>query len=344
MPVNIKLISQENVTLAEAIEKLDRAGLGVLLIVSENRKLVGLITDGDIRRSILRGVQLSDKIDRVMNQKFLSATVATSRRECLRILRDHRLRHLPIVDDKQELVNVVFLEDFKAESEGTPVVLMVGGEGRRLGELTRSTPKPMLPLGEKPILEHIIVHFKQQGFQNFYLCTNFQSDVIKEYFGDGGAWDAKINYTSESFSMGTAGALSLLKKELTRPFIVMNGDVITNVNFNSLLDFHGEVDGMVTMAAKDYSVNVPYGVVEAQGDQVTSLTEKPTYTYFTNAGIYVLNPATLNKIPEHQSFNMTDLVNSCLKDGEKVVVFPLHEGWTDIGRPEDYFAKKKDFE
>ena len=144
--------------------------------------------------------------------------------------------------------------------------------------------------------------------------------------------------------MGTAGALSLLKKELLRPFIVMNGDVITNVNFNSLLDFHAEFGGQVTMAAKDYSVSVPYGVVEAEGDKVTSLVEKPTYTYFTNAGIYVLEPIALNSIPEHQSFNMTDLVTACLKENSKVVVFPLHEGWADIGRPEDYFLKKKDFE
>jgi dTDP-glucose pyrophosphorylase len=343
MAILKSVVCQEMVPLAEGIRRLDQGGHGVLFIIDGKMKLLGLITDGDIRRAILKGVQLNDSVEQVMNRNFFSVQSPIKKSECAKILRERSRRHLPILDADGNLVDVYILDDSQAETDNTPIVLMVGGQGSRMGELTKHTPKPMLPLGGRPILEHIVRRCRDQGFHSFYLCTNHQSEIIQNHFQDGSSLGVQIQYTLETKVLGTGGALSLLKNKIDQPFIVMNGDVLTNVNLRRLLDFHSQFEGSLTLAAKDYSVEVPYGVIEVDGDEVKSLAEKPRYRYFTNAGIYVLDASTLQHIPDSTFFNMTDLVDKFIAEKKRVGVFPLHEGWIDIGRPEDYFNTEKTF-
>lgn len=323
-------------TILEAMQSIDQGGVGAVCLVDGDGHMLGIVTDGDIRKAILHGVDTKMPLSHIINRNYIYGDVSQSHESHLNKLRQHHRRHLPILDSQGHLVDIVILDEVSFQRIDTLVVLMVGGLGSRLGALTTDCPKPMLKIGNKPILERIIEKFIQQGFYRFVLCVNYKADIIKKYFNDGTDLDVQIMYTEEEQRMGTAGALGLLAEKPTSPFIVMNGDLMTDINYKSLLEFHEQQSSIATMAVRQYDLHIPYGVIEHQGSVISGIKEKPVYSYYINAGIYVLDPKAFDYIPENKYFDMTSLFARFIANKEKTSLFPTCEHWLDIGRPEDY--------
>jgi len=332
----ISLTIQSDGDLLSAIKHLDEGGMGVLFVVDSLGRLNGMITDGDIRKAMINGIQLNDPLSVAMNTNFSYGLDGQSHQASLNQLRHLRRSHLPIIDKEGYLKDVVLLEADFFVCNDTPVVLMVGGLGSRLGELTKNTPKPMLPIGEIPILESILRSFIDNGFEEFYFAVNYKSHVIEDYFGDGSRWDISINYLREDKRLGTAGALTLLPERPKNSFIVMNGDVLTDINFENILRYHTESNSSATMAIRRYEIQVPFGVVELQDYRISRIVEKPIHDFYVNAGIYILNPDCLDLIPEDSFFDMPELFNALLNKSEAPSTYLIHEYWKDIGHKQDY--------
>lgn len=316
---------------------IDNSSLQFAAVVDEDLHLLGTVTDGDIRRGLLKGISLNQAVDLVMNCQPISSSFEKSYRQNLNLLKEKKLRQLPIIDHSNKLVNIIFSDELNATQYKTNfVVLMAGGLGTRLRPLTENTPKPMLNVGSKPILETIIEGFKSHGFVNFIICVNYKKEVIQNYFQDGTAFGVNIEYIEEEKRMGTAGALSLLKHKPMEPFFVMNADLLTQVNFEQLLHFHEENNSVATMCVRDYEHQVPFGVIETNGQNLVSIKEKPVHKSFVNAGIYTLNPEVLDIIPKNQFFDMPDLFKKLIEQEENTTAFPVREYWLDIGRITDY--------
>lgn len=324
----------ENTTLNDAIILLDENGHGFLPIVDGAKKLLGIITDGDLRRALLNNkLSLSD----IINTTPLTASDKTPIIEIKHQLKQLKRRHMPVVNENGMLVHVVVLDEFEAEQKENWVVIMAGGIGSRLGELTRNTPKPMLPVNGKPILENIIVDFKKQGFYRFILCVNHLSEIIESYFGDGSKWGVQILYTKEKQRLGTAGALSLIDVSLNEPFIVANADLVVNVDFEALLNFHSLHDAFATMCVKLYSHEIPFACIEFdENNSLLELREKPSIDFFVNAGLYVFAPEAINEVPKNIYFDMPSLFEKIHQERKKVKIFQFNDFWLDIGRPDDY--------
>lgn len=252
--------------------------------------------------------------------------------------------HLPIVDSHQRLVGLHVLSELLDNIKyDNWVVLMAGGEGRRLHPVTRDTPKPLLPVGGRPILETILSAFMEHGFHKFFISVNYLGEQIRDYFGDGRKWGAEIAYLQEGEKRGTAGCLSLLPEIPDKPIFVMNGDLLTKVNFKSLLDYHNDNSSLATMCVREYSMEVPFGVVEIEDSRIVGLEEKPVSSFFINAGIYMLDPECLKMVPQSGSFDMTALFARLIEAKERVNSFPIHEYWMDIGRLADLERAHSDF-
>lgn len=328
-----------NTTIKEIIGIINEGSIGIALIVDDQFKLLGTITDGDIRRSLLKGKGLDALAEEVMNANPTYCYVDTPVEEMLAIASEKYIGQIPVVTSDLKLVSV---ETFKSLSEAKAtqsnmVVLMAGGLGSRLLPLTENTPKPMLQLGDKPILELIINTFKKYGFKNFTLSVNHLSEVIKSHFGNGEKFGINITYIHENKRLGTAGALSLLKGKVDKPFFVMNADLITNLNFSHLMEYHTSNNAYATMCVKEHSIVVPYGVIEVDGNKIISLKEKPSHSVFINAGIYVLDPRALDLIPEDTFFDMPTLFSNLVASSHPAITFPIHEHWIDIGHAENYY-------
>lgn len=339
-PVMVELTDKYlsiNATILNAIEKIDQGKIGITLVLDENKRLLGTITDGDVRRGLLKGLSLTDSVEKIMNKNSVFCTTADSSQKIIELGRTKSLHQIPIVDEDGMVVRIETVDiptDFL--NRENKVFIMAGGLGSRLMPLTKETPKPMLKVGNRPILETIVLGLKRSGFKQFVFCVNHLSSVITDYFQDGSQYGVSIEYIHEEDKLGTAGALGLWNKEINAPFIVMNGDLLTNLNFDQLLNFHVEQKALATMCLKEHVVNVPYGVVNVEGARVTSLVEKPMQRYFINAGIYVLDPAILNLIPEKKYFDMTQLLGKALEMQKNVSSFPIHEYWMDVGQPQDF--------
>lgn len=331
-------------SIREAIAKLDVATAKIVMVVAEGGRLVGTITDGDVRRGLLRGCTLDDAVLKVMNSTPITAPFSEEREALGLLMRNKQVSQIPLVDQMGRLMGLETIDDVtRAERQETPVVLMAGGEGRRLLPLTAQLPKPLLPVGEKPLLETILETFVSHGFHRFFLSVNYRADMIVDHFGDGARWGADISYLRERRPLGTAGPLSLLPQAPTCPFIVMNADLLTNCNFVQLLEFHNEQGAKATMAVRHHHVRVPYGVARLRGQWVEMLEEKPTINLFVNAGLYVLDPAVLALVPKDEAFDMPDLLNTLAMEGNTVSAFPVREYWLDIGHRDDYEQAKGDF-
>lgn len=332
-------------TIRQAVEVLDAAALQIALVVDEDRRLLGTITDGDIRRAILRGLSLDDPATRVMNETPTTAREHDDRDTLLALMRHRRLHQVPVLDASWRVVGLEVLDNLlNTEPRANAVVLMAGGLGSRLQPLTDDCPKPLLHVGSKPILETILDAFVQHGFERFYLSVNYLADKIEEHFGDGSRWGVEIRYLREKERLGTAGALSLLPEAPTEPLFVMNGDLLTRLNFAHLLDFHTEQNAAATMCVREYEMQVPYGVIETRSHRILDIREKPTERYLVNAGVYVLQPETLDFIPRDEFFDMPDLFKRLIKQKEETVVFPIREYWMDIGRIEDFYQANGQFD
>lgn len=320
----------------ETIQIIDAGAMKIALVVDNHKCLIGTITDGDIRRGILAGVPLDAPAERVMNPQPTTATMDESRDAIMAIMRNKCLQQIPLLDENNRVVGIEFLENLlKIRHRKNPVVLMAGGLGTRLHPLTNDCPKPLLKIGSKPILEIILENFIEFGFSRFYLSVNYKAQMIEDYFGDGSRWGVEISYIRETTRMGTAGALSLLPEQFADAVVVMNGDILTKVNFDQLLNFHMEQRSTATMCVREYDHQIPYGVVTIDGERLVSIEEKPIRKFFVSAGVYVLEPETLASVPTDTLFDMPTLFENLLERAAPVVVFPVREYWLDIGRMDD---------
>lgn len=329
-----QIVVKPTQTLIDVMQIIDQSSLQFAIVVNDEAQLLGTVTDGDIRRALLRGMKLQVDIHEVMNNQPITAKSNESNSYYFMLMRAKNLKQLPIVDENNCLVNVLF-KDYQVEKEN-PVVLMVGGLGTRLRPLTDHIPKPMLKVGGKPILETIIEGFKQYGYTNFVLSVNYKKEIIQNYFQNGEALGVNITYVEETKRMGTAGALSLLKAKPTRPFFVMNGDLLTQVNFDQLMEFHNEHNSMATMCVREYEYQVPYGVIETEGSNLVAIQEKPIHKSYVNAGIYVLSPQILDYIPTDEFYDMPTLFEELIDQQQLTTVFPIREYWLDIGQMDDF--------
>ncbi len=331
-----QIILNKNSTIKEALEIIDAGDMKIALIIEES-KLIGTVSDGDIRRAFLRGLTIEDNVEEVIHKDFIYAKVGDSKEKIIELAKFNQIYQIPIVDDNLILVGIEELNDLIATIEyKNKVVLMVGGLGTRLRPLTNELPKPLLTVGNKPILETIIENFSKYGFKNFILSVNYKSEMIEEYFGNGSKFGVSIEYIHEDKRMGTAGALSLIREQLTDDFFVMNGDLLTNINYEHLLNYHKEDNSSATMCVRKYDYQIPYGVVNIENQHIISVEEKPLYKFFVNAGIYILKPTVLTEVPDNQFFDMPTLFEKLIEKEEKVLSFPIREYWLDIGELKEY--------
>ncbi len=330
----------------------------IALVVDDQKMLLGTITDGDIRRGILSGLQMTDLAVKVMNDKPTTVLNGANNTQILEVMAERKIYQIPVINKSNQVVDLkltntlldqhenqqdTIKSTYQGQAQNAEVMLMVGGEGRRLRPLTNELPKPMINVGGKPLLETIIETFVSQGFRNFSLSVNYKADIIRDHFGDGSKFNASISYVLENQKMGTAGSLSLLKNKPSMPLIVMNGDLLTNIDFRSVVDFHCQNKSLATMCVREYKHEIPYGIVKNQGIKLNSIVEKPMQTHFVNAGIYVLDPAALDMVPEGGFFDMPELFSAINEKGGEASVFPIHEYWMDIGRVEDLERARQEY-
>ena len=325
-------------TTQEAAELLTANSLRIVLVVDNENRLLGTVTDGDIRRALMTGNTMTAPVMTVMQKDPIAMAQGESRQQALQIMREKDLLHLPVLDSNGVVVGLETVRDLLfAKQRPNPVLLMAGGFGRRLYPLTRDVPKPLLPVGEKPILQTILEQLVEGGLSHFFLAVHYHSEQVRAHFGDGSRWGVRIDYLEEREPLGTAGALGLLDcAKIDTPLLMMNGDLLTRLDFGQLLDYHEEHGGLATMCVREYDFQIPYGVVRGDGVQVAEITEKPVQKFFVNAGIYVLEPDLLNQCRPEEAIDMPDLLRRAVCDGGKVNMFPIHEYWLDIGQMEEY--------
>jgi dTDP-glucose pyrophosphorylase/CBS domain-containing protein len=329
-------------SIAEAIVQLDKAGTGALLLCSADRMLLGLVTDGDIRRAILRGVTLKTSCEKIASLEPLTVDSSTCATEALELMVKNDINHLPVVDTAGRVMRFLVRSNL-TQRRGTELcaVIMAGGYGTRLLPLTEQLPKPMLPVGDRPLLELTIQQLRRSGIRDISLTTHYLPESIVQYFGDGSAFGVRLNYLREDYPLGTAGGLRLMKRT-ANPFIVINGDIITGVPFKEMLNFHHKHHASLTVGVRKYDVEVPFGVVDLDEVRVNQIREKPSFNFFINAGAYLLEPDVCDFIPPGQRFDMTELIQRLIDSGKIVVSFPIMEYWLDIGRHEDYVKAQED--
>ncbi len=339
-----KLFLLKNADIHAAIEKLDNNEAHIVLVVDERRRLLGTVTDGDVRRGILRAIKLSDSIVTIMNPAPIVAELNYDKHAILNLMRTNKIKQIPIVNENKEVCDIEIIDELiETSRKDNVVVLMAGGLSTRLRPLTNDCPKPMLKVGGKPILETILTSLIQFGFHQFYISINYLGEQIKSYFGDGSAWNAKIEYIQEDDKMGTAGSLSLIPKSFKKPLIVMNSDLLTKVDFNQLLMFHQEQNVNATMCVRKFDYTVPYGICKLDNNNIIEIQEKPTYNFFINAGVYVLEPAVLKLIPQNSYYDMPSLFSHLIKLQHQVTAFPIREYWLDIGQHADFDRAHREY-
>lgn len=323
-------------TLRDALLALDASGLEIALAVDQEGRLIGTLTDGDIRRALLGGHTLDDALGRFINRGFDAVEEGTSRASVLDIMQAKRVKAIPVIDAEGRLRGLHTLHDILGRTERPNcAMIMVGGRGERLRPLTDTIPKPMLRVAGRPILERIVLHLVGFGIRRIFLSVNYKAEVIEIHFGDGSAFGCNIEYLKEAVPLGTGGALSLLPAVPSDPLLVLNGDLLTQLDVGQMLAFHGSAGHKVTVGVHEYRHTVPFGVVELQGERIVAVREKPTQSWQVNAGIYILEPDLLARIPKDTYFPLPALVEECLDRGEAVGAFRVEEDWIDVGRHQE---------
>lgn len=339
-----KVIIKPSDSILKAIQIIDQSSLQIALIVDDNNHLLGTVTDGDIRRSILKGLGFDQTVEQIMNPQPYFIRSNDKPEKASLMMKKKNLHHIPVLDDNNCLLDLKIIDElFTPPQKNNQVILMAGGLGTRLRPLTDNCPKPLLNIGGKPILQSILESFIEQGFHYFYVSVNYKAEMIKEYFGNGSNWSVQIEYLHENKALGTAGALSLLPTRPSKPVFVMNGDILTKVDFNHMLDFHRENEVNATIAVREYKLKVPYGVVTVNKENLDQIIEKPVQSFFVNAGLYTINPEVLEYIPYNSYFDMPELFKRISNDKKTVSVFPIREYWLDIGQPDDYQKAQGDY-
>ena len=338
-----------NASIKEAIACIDQGQKGIVLVVDEDQKLLATITDGDIRRAILAGHQLDETLSRLIDRtdksapsKPVTARLDAKRTDLLQLMQEHAIRQIPLLDADGRVAGLVTLAELMPD-QFLPLqaVIMAGGSGTRLRPLTEELPKPMLPVGDRPLMEVIIDQLRQSGIGRVNVTTHYLPEKITNYFGNGENFGVELNYVSEDRPLGTAGSLGLIDRP-EETLLVINGDILTKVNFRTMLNYHHENEADITVGVRKYELQVPYGVVECEDHRVCHLKEKPSLSFFVNAGIYMLEPRVIQHIPNDQHYDMTDLIERLIQRGGSVISFPIVEYWLDIGEPSDYARAQED--
>lgn len=341
------ILIESTTTILDSLKIITAGTAQIALVVDQNKKLMGTVTDGDIRTGILAGIKLESPVQAIMNANPIKAieNINDEREKLISLMLQHHIRQLPIVNKAGEVVGLRTLDELlQAKKRENLVVIMSGGAGKRLQPLTNDLPKPMLAIGGKPLLEVNIDKLKAQGFERFCLTVGYKADVIKDYFQDGSRWGVSIQYINEEKPLGTAGALGFLENQETLPFIVMNGDLLTMTRFDNLIDFHVNNRADCTLCIREFDYQLPYGVVEIENQQVISIKEKPSYRYLVNAGMYVLEPSLVSLIKKDEPLQMPNLLEKIISLGHCVKIFPLMEYWSDIGQLTDYEKACREFD
>jgi dTDP-glucose pyrophosphorylase len=328
----------------EALQCIDKGGAQMVLVVDESRRLLGTLSDGDVRRGLLAGYTLDSKVTDVMHRTPMVARADDPRRSIFAKIRRYGLHQLPVVDSDRRVVGMETIEDLVIpEERDNLVVIMAGGLGSRLKELTQSVPKPMLKVHNRPILEILVETFVEQGFHRFQIAVNYKAEMIEAHFGDGRRFDAQIEYLRESKRMGTAGALSLLPEKPRGPFLVANADLMAKVDYVEMLSAHDESQAIATMAVREYEFQIPYGVIAETDGQIQGIAEKPIHRSLVCAGIYVLSPEVLALLSKDAYCDMPSVFEQIIKGGRKAISYPVRGYWLDVGRLADFHKANEDF-
>lgn len=326
-----------NSTIADAIANLDFSHLKIVLVVSDDKVLYGTITDGDIRRGLLRGLNLGSPVKNIVHQEAFVVPEDMRLELVIDLMTANKIQQIPVIDKKRRIVGLHLWDEIVTSKLIQPnlMIVMAGGEGKRLRPHSENCPKPLIEVRGKPMLEHIIDRAKLEGFEKFIFATNYLGHMIENYFGDGDRFGVKIDYLREQSALGTAGALSLLTSKPKIPFVVTNGDVITDVKYSEVIDYHEQYDASATMAVSLYEWHHPFGVVDIQGVNIVGFQEKPTIKNHINAGIYVLAPEALDVLDYDKYCDMPTLFERLHKKNKRTIAYPLHESWMDVGYPDD---------
>ncbi|MEO6407816.1 MAG: nucleotidyltransferase family protein [Burkholderiaceae bacterium] len=331
-----KTLLPSNVTLQQAIRCLDETGLQIALVVSNSGALIGTLTDGDIRRGLLRGLALGSPVDEITHRNPLVVPPQWGRDMVLQLMQANKIHQLPVVDETRHVVGLHLWDELLVpEPRANLMVIMAGGRGTRLHPHTEHCPKPLLPVGDKPMLEHIIERARAEGFHRFVLAVHYLGHMIEDYFGDGSRWQVRIDYLREPAPLGTAGALSMLDPTPDAAFVVTNGDVLTDIRYGEMLDFHARHGAAATMAVRLHEWQHPFGVVKTEGVNIVGFEEKPISRSHINAGIYVLEPHALDALSAQEHCDMPALFARLQDRPARTIVYPMHEPWLDVGRPDD---------
>jgi dTDP-glucose pyrophosphorylase len=331
-------------TLHQAICCLDESSLQIVIVVEEDGRLLGTLTDGDIRRGLLRGLEMSSTVESIVHREPLVVPPQWGRDTVLQLMQANKVHQLPVVDENRFVVGLHLWDELLVPSKRSNVmVIMAGGRGTRLGEHTQDCPKPLLPVGGKPMLEHIIERAKSEGFKEFVLAIHYLGHMIEDYFGDGRKLNINIQYLREKSPLGTAGALGLFLDRPTDAFLVTNGDVLTDIRYSEILDFHIRHCATATMAVRLHEWQHPFGVVKTSGVDIVGFEEKPVARSHINAGIYVLEPNVLDFIGADEHCDMPSLFERMQEKQARTIVYPMHEPWLDVGRPSDLEKARKEF-
>ncbi len=340
-----KIKLSESASIKEALKVIGEGAIKLAIVVDDNDRLIGTLSDGDIRRGLLEGLDLNNPIKSLIVREPIVIKNNESKEKILKLAISKKIHHIPVVDDKGAVIK---LEEVNypeiPDKKNNKVILMVGGLGTRLGNLTKNTPKPMLKVGDKSILQTIVERFTNYGYTNITMCLNYKSHIIQDYFGDGSKFGINLDYILEKERLGTAGALSLIKENPVDPFFVMNGDILTDANIEDIHNSYVSSNAEALMCVREYNYQVPYGVVETSNNAIASIEEKPTQKFFVNAGIYMLSPKVLEYIPQNEFFNMTTLFEKLIAKDKNVISYPLNGYWLDIGRFEEFKRANDDFD
>ena len=337
------LVVSPGASLRQALATITGNGRQAAAVVDAERRLVGLVTDGDLRKAILRGVGLDEPVAEAMNTKPVAAAVETSRESALALMRRRAIRHLPIVDGDGRLTDLWLLDELLAPPPlDCPAVIMAGGEGRRLRPFTDTTPKPLLAVGGRPLLEILVDRLRASGVSSILMAVRHKSQMIRDHFGSGEHFGVAIDYVEEPVPLGTIGALTLIAPPMRGPFLVLNGDILTKCDFRAMIEFHRERSAALTVAVSLHQVEIPYGEFTLQGDRVVDVAEKPRKEFPVNAGIYVLEPSVVDLIPRDQYVDATDLLRLLLGRGLPVAAYLMREYWLDVGRQFDFEKANRD--
>lgn len=332
-----KILIRPQTSILDTLKIIDDTACEIALVVDADKKLLGTVTDGDIRRGIIAGAGLDSYIDRLMNRQPIVAAQNTTDDELLFLMTNRSIKHLPILDRDQRIFKLVQLKDLIARKpRRNRAIIMAGGLGSRLGELTRDLPKPLLPVGNRPIISLIAEQLRRHGIEKISISINYHADKIKKHFAENPIKGVKISFLEENEYLGTAGSLSLLRETEEAPLIVMNGDILSPLNFGNLLDFHHASGKTMTVCAREFNFKIPYGVLQMRGDELIDIEEKPSHSIFINAGIYVLDPGVLATIEPGIRLDMPDLIKRVKHEAGGVSCYPVSEFWLDIGSPVDY--------